>query len=79
VRNRGSIHGRGSGFSLRRVVQIGSDDHASSYSVRSLGGGGALSPETNDRGVKLVIHLESTLRISGAILTLHVPSWHCHI
>jgi hypothetical protein len=40
------------------------------------GGEGALATEPNDRGLKLVIHLESTLRIGGAIPTLRVPSWH---
>jgi len=40
-------------------------------------GGGALATEPNGRGVKLVIHLESTLRMGGVIPTLRVPS--CHV
>ena len=46
--------------------------------------GGALASERNGRGVKLVIHLESTLRMGGSIPTLRVClvgmcGGNCHI
>jgi len=59
-------------------VQPGSEAHPSSYSVRSRGKG-ALATEWNGRCVKLVVHLESKLRMGGAMPTVGVCGDSCHI